>query len=326
VSAGENPPTAGGVEELNDYLVLALGLVCAGLGGELFIRGTVGLAARARVLPAVVAVTVAAFATSSPELTVAVNAAAAGDSQISVGTVLGSNVVNVALVLGLALAIAGFRVGRREFQRDFWAALLAPVLLGLLAIDGRLSHLDGIIMLSVFAAWLATVVRMAWRKRGEQNGRGPRPALAGVVIASAAGLVLLLLAGRLVVSGARGIALVLGMNEFLVSATIVAVGTSIPELATTVLSALRGQSEVGLGVVLGSNVWNTLLILGLAATITPVAISLPEFLVALAFGSAAVAALLPGRSQVLGRGRSVLLFALYAGYLAAVIAMRSEPR
>ena len=311
---------------MSNYLVLALGLVCAGLGGELFIRGTVGLAARARVVPAVVAVTVAAFATSSPELTVAVNAAAAGSSQISLGTVLGSNVINVALVLGLALAITGFRVGRREFRRDFWAALLAPVLLGLLAIDGRLSRLDGIVLLAVFAAWLTTVIRTAWRERGGQKGRGPRPALARMVVASAAGLVLLLLAGRLVVSGARGIALVLGMDQFLVSATIVAVGTSIPELATTVLSTLRGQSEVGFGVVLGSNVWNSLLVVGLAAAITPVAVNLPEFLVALVFGLAAVAALVPGRSQILGRGRSVLLFALYAGYLAAVVAIRSGPR
>jgi cation:H+ antiporter len=311
---------------LNYYLVLGLGLVCAGLGGELFIRGTVGLAARARVIPAVVAVTVAAFATSSPELTVAVNAATAGSSRISLGTVLGSNVVNVALVLGLVLAIAGVRVGHREFRRDFWAALMAPVLLGLLAIDGRLSRLDGVVLLSVFAAWLTTVVRAAWRERGKQKDGEPRPALTGIIVASVAGLALLLLAGRLVVSGARGIALVLGMNEFLVSATIVAVGTSIPELATTVLSALRGQSEVGLGVVLGSNVWNSLLVVGLAAAITPVAVNLPELLVALAFGAAAVAALVPGRSQILGRGRGVLLFALYAGYLAAVIAMRSGPR
>jgi len=116
------------------------------------------------------------------------------------------------------------------------------------------------------------------------------------------------------------------MNEFLVSATIVAVGTSIPELATTVLCALRGQSEVGFGVVLGSNVWNSLLIVGLAATITPISVNLPELLVALVFGLAAVAALVPGRSQILGRGRAVPLFALYAGYLTAVIAIRSGPR
>ena len=122
---------------MNDYLALILGVVCAGIGGELFVRGAVGLASWARISPGIVGATVVAFATSSPELSVSINAALAGKPQIGLGNALGSNVVNVALILGLALLISGIQSPRDSIKRDFPVALLIPIITGVLFLDAR---------------------------------------------------------------------------------------------------------------------------------------------------------------------------------------------
>jgi len=141
---------------MNDYFALILGVVCAGIGGELFVRGAVGLAYWALVSPGIIGATVAAFATSSPELSVSINAAMAGKPQIALGDTLGSNVVNVALILALALIISGIQSPRDSVKRDFPVALLVPIITGVLCLDGELSRFDGLLMLSMFllGLWL----------------------------------------------------------------------------------------------------------------------------------------------------------------------------
>jgi len=135
---------------MNDYVALISGVVCAGIGGELFVRGAVGLAHWARVSPGIIGATVAAFATSSPELSVAISSAMAGDPQIALGDALGSNVVNVALILALALMISGIQSSRGSVKRDFSVALLIPIVTGVLFFDGELSRFDGLLMMGMF--------------------------------------------------------------------------------------------------------------------------------------------------------------------------------
>ena len=135
---------------------LLAGALCAAAGGELFVRGAVGLARWARVAPGIVAATVVAFATSSPELSVAVNSALAGTPEVALGDALGSNVVNIALILGLALAVAAIHSPRESLRREFPVGLLVPIGTAGLCVDGALSRLDGVIMLAVFAVWLLT--------------------------------------------------------------------------------------------------------------------------------------------------------------------------
>ncbi len=149
---------------MSNQLALLLGLVCAGLGGELFVSGTVGLARAARISPGIIAATVAAFATSSPELTVAITSAWNGTPEISLGDVLGSNVVNIALILASALLIAPIAVPRGSIRRDFPVALLVPVLLGVFLIDGQLSRIEGAMLLVGFLAWLIAVSHEARRR------------------------------------------------------------------------------------------------------------------------------------------------------------------
>ncbi len=299
------------------WLLLA-GALCAAAGGELFVRGAVGLARWARVAPGVVAATVVAFATSSPELSVAVNSALAGTPEVALGDALGSNVVNVALILGLAVAVAAIRSPRERVRRDFRVALLVPLAIAGLCLDGTLSRLDGVVLLAVFAGWLVATACEARRMRsaaGQVLGAKHR----GVIVLSCvAGLALLVAAGRLIVFGALGLASDFGIDAFIVGATLVALGTSVPELATAVIAQLRGHDEISLGAVLGSNIFNGLFIIGVAATMHPIGVAWRDVALALGFGVMALLLAYPERSGLIDRWRAAVLLGLYALYVLAL--------
>ncbi len=306
---------------MQDYALLGLGVACAAAGGELFVRGAIGLALAARVSGAIIGVTIAAFATSSPELAVAISAATDHKPQIALGDALGSSVVNVALILGLALVISPIQSSRSSLKRDFPVALGVPVVTAFLCIDGMLSRIEGALLLGLFIAWLAAVVMDARRQRSA-SGISESPPGWHAVIWGAAGLVLLFAAGQLIVSGARGIAESLGITEFVIGATIVAVGTSVPELATTLIAKLRGHDEVGLGTVLGSNIFNGLWIVPVAALIHPIEIGWHEVAIALASGALAMLVVFPSRHGLIGRSRGVMLLIVYGVYVGAILVLK----
>ncbi len=307
-----------------DGITLIAGVACAALGGELFVRGSVGLARWLRVAPGIIGATVAAFATSSPELSVSVSSSIAGSPEIAIGDALGSNVVNVALILGLALVISAIQSPRDTLRRDVPVALCVPILTALLLIDGVLSRADGILMLLVFLAWLVVTAEQARSQRSSSaevlSGRDRWLALLWCGL----GLPLLVLAGILIVSGARGIAESLGVAPFVIGATIVSVGTSAPELATALIAKLRGHDEVGLGAILGSNIFNGLFIVGVAASIRPIHVALSDVAMALGAGLLALLLVYPKRSGLIPRRRSAWLLALYVGYVLAVVAVRTS--
>lgn len=304
---------------MNDYVALLLGVVCAGIGGEAFIRGAVGIARSTRVSPAIIGVTVAAFATSSPELAVGVRASLAGAPQLSLGDVLGSNVVNVALILALALCISGIVSPRQSIKRDFPVAVIVPIAIGLLGLDGRLSRLDGFLLFGGFAGWLIATLCEARKQRSSAEEGAPRRPIGLALILCAAGLAFLIGAGHFVVAGAKGIARSYGVGEFVIGATVVAVGTSMPELATTIMAKLRGHDEVGLGGILGSNIFNGLFIIAVVAMICPISVDWREVAVVLVFGLLTVACTFPIGSGYIGRRRGVLLLVLYGCYLAIIL-------
>lgn len=306
---------------MNDYVVLAAGFACAAIGAELFVRGAVGLAFLLRIGPGIVGATVAAFATSSPELSVAVSAAMAGVPQIAFGDVLGANIVNVSLVLSSALLISALRCSRASIRRDFPVALLTPALTGALAVDSEISRGDGVLLLAVFLIWMFLTVQEACRQR---SGTEPDPSRGEwhgwrLIAALTAGLLILFAAGDLIVSSAKGIARGFGVGEFVIGAVLVAVGTTVPELATTFVSKLRGYDDVGLGTVLGSIIYNACFIVAVAAIIHPIGVDQSEAFVALGFGLAAMLCAYPGRDGVIGRGRAIWLLLLYASYLTILL-------
>lgn len=304
---------------MSDYLILFLGILAAGIGGELFVRGAVGLASWLRIPAGIIGATIAAFATSSPELAVSVNAALEGRPQMALGDALGSNIVNVTVILASALLFVPLRAPIDSIKRDFPVAIFAPLLTGLLLIDGELSRTDGLIMLAVFVAWLVSVVLEVRRQRDrteEVLGVSNQVAIIFYVIG---GLLALILAGRLIVIGAKGIALSFGLGEFVIGATVVAIGTSMPELATIIISKLKGHEEIGLGTILGSNIFNNFWIVSIATLIAPMSdLEFNEIATGLGFGALGVILTLPGKDGIIGRCRGLILLAIYLAYLITI--------
>lgn len=303
---------------LTSILLLLAGVVLAWFGGSLFVDGAVGLARWARWPVAVIGVTVAAFGTSSPELMVAIQAAKDGVPQISLGDVLGSNVVNIALVLALVLSLSGMNVEDAGVKRDWACALAVPFIMAAVLWDGWFSRIDAVVLMGLFAAWLAMVVRHARRHRArnkEEIIEAGRASSLKIVFQVVAGLALLIGAAHFVVLGGKGIALALGWSPFVVGAVVVAVATGTPELATTIIARIRGQHDVGLGNILGSNVFNALFVASTAALIHPFQVKPLELMPSLVFGVVTTLMILPGRGGVLGRWRGFVLLALYLVYV-----------
>lgn len=300
-------------------LLLLAGVVLAWFGGTLFVDGAVSLARWARWPVAVIGVTVAAFGTSSPELMVAIQAASDGVPAISLGDVLGSNIVNIALILALVLSLSGMKAEDDGVHRDWSWALAVPFIMAAVLWDGWFSRGDALILMGLFFFWLVIVVRHARRhaaRNVEELIEAGRASLLKTVLLVLGGLAVLIGAAQFVVHGGQGVAQALGWSPFVVGAVVVAVATGTPELATTIISRMRGHHDVGLGNILGSNVFNVLFIAALAALIQPYPVKLPELVPSLVFGIVTTLMILPGKGGVLGRWRGFVLLGLYAVYVA----------
>ncbi|HRH97634.1 MAG TPA: calcium/sodium antiporter [Prosthecobacter sp.] len=306
-------------------LMLIAGVVLAWFGGEIFVKGGVGIAHWAHWPKAVVGVTVAAFGTSAPEFMVAINAALDGVPNISLGDVLGSNVVNIALVLAIVLSISGMKAEDDGVRRDWTVALLTPGMLYGLLRDGWFSRLDALILLGAFAVWLFVVIRHARAHARRQAPHAQRVSPAKPAMHLAAGLGLLIVAAQLVVTGGKGVALALGWSPFIVGAVVVAAATSTPELATTLISRVRGHHDVGLGNILGSNIFNMLFIASVAALIHPYPVNMAEIHPSLWFGVLTVLLILPAKCGSIRRWRGVLLLGLYLAYVLLTLNQNPHP-
>ena len=304
-----------------DLLALLAAIPLAALGGAAFLKGVLGVAAWLRLPQLLVATTLAAFATSSPELAVSTLAALSGKPEIGLGDALGSNVVNVGLILGIALLFGPLAARSDGLRRDAVLALIVPILTLALALDGALSRTDGALLLTLFALWLILVARRAMSQRQEATASAPAGSPASAWLFSLAGLAALVLAGRPFVTGASGIAVEIGVQPYLIGVTVVAVGTSLPELVTVLLSRLRGHDDVGLGTLLGSNLFNGLAIVGVTAAIHPIRAPLAEVATALAFGVLTVLLMLPCAGMI-ARWRSLALLAAYGAFVFVTLAAR----
>ena len=303
---------------LTPAVVMVAGIACAVLGGDLFVRGVVSLAAWWRVPAGIIGATVAAFATSSPELSVAVSAATRGTPEIALGDALGSNVVNIGVVLGIALAFSAITMDRGVMVRDLPMALAAPAVLGLLGFDGTVSRVDAAVLMVLFLGWLIQTTLAARNARDAVVAVLQERTRTRMLVSLLGGLVLLVVAGQLIVVSASGISDALGWDGFVVGAVFVALGTSTPEIATMLAARIRKHDEVGVGTVLGSNIFNTLLIVGTAALITPIEVARAEIEIGIVTSMLVVVLAIPGRSRRLGRWRSVPLVAAYLGLVGFI--------
>lgn len=263
----------------NDFGLIVAGLLLLALGAEVLVHGAVSLALRLRVSPLLIGVTIVAWGTSTPELLVSVNASLNGNYGIAVGNVVGSNIFNVLLIIGLVSIIAPISVPARAIGRDGLFALGAAGLFVLIALNKTvMGFSEGVLLLGIL---LAMVVFTYTQERAAANGPGrdhPAPPPHSVLVdlmLIGTGLGLLVIGADMLVHGSVSIARDFGVSETIIGLSLVAVGTSVPELATSIVAAFRGKSDIALGNVTGSNIYNIMGILGVAALLGPVQID-PE--------------------------------------------------
>jgi cation:H+ antiporter len=298
------------------YLLFFVGLAGLVAGGELLVRGASTIARAFHLSPLLIGLTIVGFGTSAPELIVSVQAALAGQPAIAIGNVLGSNIGNILLILGISALIAPLIIPGRKLWRDLGFMLLATGTIWVMLLDGNVTRLDGIILLAGLIVFLVTAFRTGSGHPPEEGHEVTGPAWKPWAI-TGAGLVLLVIGARFLVDSASTIARDYGISEAVIGLTVVAVGTSLPELATSVIAAFRKHTEIAVGNIVGSNIFNIFGILGVTALIAPIpaearfaAIDMP-WVTASAIGLTIVAFVLGGLPRIAGLG----LLAAYGGYL-----------
>jgi cation:H+ antiporter len=301
-----------------DLAFLLGGLVGLFLGGEALVRGAVGVARRLAIPPLLIGLTVVGFGTSTPELLVSVDAALRGVPDIAIGNIVGSNIGNILLIVGLSALIWPIRVMGSTLARDTAVMMAAAVALIPLFWLGEMGRLSGAVLVAGLAAYLV----WAYRQPGpDLSIPDPSPMMPfwRSAVWVLVGLAALMLGARLLVDGAVSIARNFGVSEAFIGLTIVAIGTSLPELATSLMAALRRQSEIAIGNIVGSNIFNVLGILGVTAMIAPIPVAgrfltfdLPVMIAA----SAVLTALLLRRASI-GRATALGLLLAYAVYVWA---------
>ncbi len=256
-----------------------LGLILLVAGAELLVRGASRLAVAAGISPLVVGLTVVAFGTSSPELAVSVQSSLAGNADIAIGNVVGSNIFNVLLILGLSAAVAPLVVAQQLVRLDVPLMIGVSLLLWLFCADGSLARWEAAILATGVVVYTVFLIRQSRREQraveeeyeqefSQAPIRSPWQWLLNIGLV-AVGLVLLVLGSRWLVNGATVFAEALGVSQLVIGLTVVAAGTSLPELATSVVASLRGQRDIAVGNIVGSNLFNILAVLGVAGSVSP---------------------------------------------------------
>jgi len=276
------------------FVYLIAGLVLLVAGAEVLVRGAAKLAAQFGISPLVIGLTVVAFGTSAPETAVSVQAALNGSGDIAIGNVVGSNIANVLLILGVTALVAPLVVSRQLIRLDVPIMIGASLVTFGLAWDGELSRIDGALLFAAVVAYTLFLIISSRREKaaeaddefakefGLHEPAKPHAGLinAGLVIA---GLVLLVVGSNFLVEGAVALARALGLSELVIGLTVIAVGTSLPELATSIMAAFRGERDIAVGNIVGSNIFNLLAVLGLASLVSPLPIGVSSSALAFDF-------------------------------------------
>ncbi|GIT89645.1 sodium:calcium antiporter [Jannaschia pagri] len=304
-----------------DSLSVVLGLVILIFAGDALVKGAVNLALRLGLPALLVSLTVVAFGTSAPELLVSVEAILDGVPGLALGNVVGSNTANILLVLGVPAILATLHTAHCETRRDYLYMLGATLLFIALCFTGRLVWWHGVILLAALTAILVASFRSS--RSDDVDVEGAEPGLPGwrVAVFLVLGLVGLPLGANLLVDGATSIARAYGVSETVIGLTLVAIGTSLPELATTVMAAIRRHADVALGNVIGSNMFNLLGIIGVALLVGPIPVD-PSFLrfdLWVMLGASLLLIPFVFLGQNITRIWGVALMALYLGYLTKVL-------
>ncbi len=250
------------------YLLLVVGFLLLIKGADMFVDGSSSLAKTLRIPAVIIGLTIVAMGTSAPEASVSINAALAGNNDIALSNVIGSNIFNGMVVVGVCAMIVPFMVDPDILKRDLYVNIGVSALLAFMMMDLSVSRLEGIILLALMVAYIGVMIASALKNRSEQEEIKVMP-LPKSLIFIAIGLAMVIFGGDLVVDNASIIATQFGLSQNFIGLTIVAIGTSLPELVTSIVAARKGESGLALGNAVGSNIFNILFILGMSATLSP---------------------------------------------------------
>ncbi|ADZ69645.1 calcium/sodium antiporter [Polymorphum gilvum] len=320
---------------LFSYVSLIGGLAALIVAGDILVRGSVGIALRLGIPNLIIGLTIVAFGTSAPELVISLQAAFAGSGGIAIGNVVGSNIANVLMVLGMPALIAATPCGEKGATRNALFMVAVTVIFIVLCFNSPLSLLSGLVLLALLALFLGDSVRAtrSHRKAVRENGNGsettddlpeevedvPQSAVTATIYI-VLGLIGLPLGAHFVIEGATDVARSWGVTDAVIALTVIALGTSLPELATTMMAAVRNQGAVAIGNVIGSNVFNLLAIIGITAAVVPVDVA-PEFLrldVWIMLACAVLLLFLAARKVELRRFSGLALVGAYCLYIFVV--------
>lgn len=313
-----------------DFIILIIGFFLLIKGADIFVDGASSIAKKIGIPSVIVGLTIVSLGTSAPELAVSLISSFNGNNGIAVGNVLGSNLFNTLVVLGGTAIVAPLLIKKSTIKRDYIATLVVTILTCFLIFglvpksENMLSCISGIILLVVCIAYMFILVKAAKKDSVKDEENTSEIKMSKNILLSLIGVVGIVFGGNLVVDSATNIAYALGMSEKLVGLTIVAVGTSLPELVTSIVAALKGENDIALGNVLGSNIFNLVLILGASATISPITVSgvmLIDFIILIAV-TLFIGALIffnKKEDKRLGRLEGIILVGIYVAYLAYII-------
>ena len=313
-----------------DFNILIIGFFLLIKGADIFVDGASSIAKKIGIPSVIVGLTIVSLGTSAPELAVSLISSFNGNNGIAVGNVLGSNLFNTLVVLGGTAIVAPLIIKKSTIKRDYITTLLVTILTCFLIFglvpksENMLSRISGIILLVVCIAYMFILVKAAKKDSVKDEENTSEIKMSKNILLSLIGVVGIVFGGNLVVDSATNIAYALGMSEKLVGLTIVAVGTSLPELVTSIVAALKGENDIALGNVLGSNIFNLVLILGASATISPITVlgvMLIDFIILIAV-TLFIGALIffnKKEDKRLGRLEGIILVGIYVAYLAYII-------
>ncbi len=317
---------------MNSYLLVIAGLILLIKGADYLIDGASSVAKRFKIPDLVIGLTIVAFGTSAPELIISTLASLQGDTQIAIGNVLGSNIANILLILGITAIINPLKIGANTVWKEIPMSLMAAVVLGVMlndrfidnAASSSLAHIDGFLLWIFFLIFVVYTFSLAKVKNGESEDIEKKKILGGAktILYITGGLFGLFIGGKFVVDGAVLIAQSYGVSEFLISVTIIAIGTSLPELVTSIMAALKKNSDIAVGNIVGSNIFNIFFVLGTSAVIKPLPFNPTNNIDVIMTTGASLLLFISmfiGKKHLLEKWQGVCFLLIYFGYLSFLI-------
>ena len=302
---------------LMELVLLVVGFVMLIKGADIFVEGAAGIAAKFGIPQLVIGLTIVAMGTSAPEAAVSIAAACKGNADITIGNVVGSNIMNILVILGVTAVIVAVAVQTSTVRYEIpFVILVSVVLLFMGALDGKIGRIDGVILWLLFLVYLIYLFVMTKHRKEEEEAQTDAPVWK-MMLFVVLGAALIVIGADVSVDAATEIARVIGLSERFIGLTIVALGTSLPELFTSVVAARKGKADLAIGNIVGSNIFNILFVVGTTALIVPVPFN-PAFVIdsAVAIGAAVLLWICVVKNKKLVRSAGIVMLAAYAAYFA----------